>query len=101
MPRSQLYICPTCKSTNRIHAHPLQTTESFMQELPEDMPCGRRGCNDRVVKREILDNICMVALGIHHAPYFQYKKAELVVCARHRIQYDQLYECAGFTWEEI
>lgn len=101
MVRSQLYICPTCKSTNRIYAYLLQTTESFMKELPEDMPCARRGCHDRVVKRETLDNLCMVEVGIHHRPHFLDKKAGIVVCVRHRIQYDQAYEYGEFNWEEI
>lgn len=101
MSRSQLYICPTCKATNTINAHPAQTKESFLNELPEDMPCGRRGCNDRLVKRDKLDNVCIIWVGIHYGPYFKDKKTHLVVCVRHRRQYDQAYGVDEFDWEEI
>lgn len=101
MPRSQLYICPTCKATNRINAHPKQSIESFMKELPEDMPCGRRGCNDRVVKRERLDNLCTIEVGIHHGPYFKDKERGVIVCVRHKAQYNWAHEHGEFDWEEI
>ncbi len=47
--RSQFYKCPTCGATKEIEAHPTQTTEKFIQQLPDDLPCGFRGCNDRAV----------------------------------------------------
>lgn len=53
--RKQLYICPTCKATKEIRAHPTQSNESFEQELPDDLPCGWHGCKHRAIKIEELE----------------------------------------------
>lgn len=53
--RKQLYVCPTCAASKEIRAHLTQSNESFEQELPDDLPCGWRGCEDRAIKKEKLE----------------------------------------------
>lgn len=53
MVRSQLYVCPICPATKQIYANSTQSTESFMQELPDKIFCGWRGCGGMMIKKEI------------------------------------------------
>jgi hypothetical protein len=45
------------------------------------------------------DKICVVEVGIHPPPYFKDKKSGLVVCSRHKFQYDE-YKPGEFDWED-
>lgn len=95
--RSQLYVCPTCKSTKRINAHETQTTATFQQELPEKVICGWRGCEDYAVKRN-----CIVKVGMHTGYIWKDKNSSLVVCGRHKDQYEERAEDFGpFDWVEV
>ena len=46
------------------------------------------------------DDICVVEVGIHPPPYFKDRITEMVVCSRHKSQYEE-YAPGTFDWEKI
>lgn len=45
--QSAVYTCPACKATKTIQKAYHQSSEEFAQRLPNTLPCGWRGCDDR------------------------------------------------------
>lgn len=49
----------------------------------------------------MLDEICVVEVGLHTLPHWRDKITGLVVCDRHRSQYTERIDLGPFDWEEI
>ncbi len=46
------------------------------------------------------DKICQVEVGFHPPPYFEDKALGLIVCSRHKAQFEERYGTLGpYNWE--
>lgn len=46
------------------------------------------------------DKLCVVEVGIHETPYWKDRLTEIIVCTRHKLQYNSS-GLGPFAWEEI
>lgn len=50
----------------------------------------------------MIDPVCVIEVGVHPGPYWKSKSTKLVVCSRHKSQYEELGVDLGiFDWEEF
>lgn len=48
--RSVTYVCPECKATKTLVAQSYESTREFLEDLPDSIPCGWRGCDEDAVR---------------------------------------------------